>query len=251
MSNASSFVSNEKMAFAYVDTSGNYLERMRITSAGDVGIGIEDTQGFRLAVNGTNLAQGDTTTTMRIFDNASATTGTGGGISFGGYYSGTSLLINTFSYIKGGKENSTAGNYASYLSFGTRVDGGGATERMRITSGGNVGIGTTTPNFTEANRKTLDINGPSSSGIGLSAAGTLYGYIYANSGTALMGTKGTIALELQTNETTRVIVDGTTGAATFSSSVTATTGIFNGFSINATPTSSGTSQTFVQFLTWQ
>ena len=39
-------------------------------------------------------------------------------------------------YIKGLKENSTVGNYASYLSFFTRPNGSSPTERMRITSGG-------------------------------------------------------------------------------------------------------------------
>jgi hypothetical protein len=41
-------------------------------------------------------------------------------------------------YIKGLKENSTIGNYASYLSFFTRPNGGSPIERMRIQSGGDV-----------------------------------------------------------------------------------------------------------------
>lgn len=124
--------------------SFTFSNLFKVTSSGNVGIGTTDTQSFRLAVDGPNVSQGDVTTTIRVFDTTSATTGTGGGISFAGYFSGTSSIINTFSYIKGGKENSTAGNYASYLSFGTRVNGGSATERMRITSGGNVSIGTPT-----------------------------------------------------------------------------------------------------------
>jgi len=44
--------------------------------------------------------------------------------------------------IKGLKENGTSGDYASYLSFATRPNGGSVTERMRITSGGNVEIAT-------------------------------------------------------------------------------------------------------------
>jgi hypothetical protein len=39
-------------------------------------------------------------------------------------------------YIKGSKENSTVGNFASYMSFFTRPAGGSPTERMRITSTG-------------------------------------------------------------------------------------------------------------------
>jgi hypothetical protein len=121
------------------------IERMRITSGGNIGIGTTDTQTFRLAVDGPNVVQGDSTTTIRVFDTTSATTGTGGGISFAGYFSGTSSIINTFSYIKGGKENATGGDYASYLSFGTRINGGSPSEKLRITSNGNLGIGLTTP----------------------------------------------------------------------------------------------------------
>jgi len=48
--------------------------------------------------------------------------------------------------ITGGKENNTNGNYASFLSFGTRTNGVNTiAERMRIDSSGNVGIGQTSP----------------------------------------------------------------------------------------------------------
>jgi len=131
-------------AYAHIFTNASYAllfgtnntERMRITSGGNVGIGTTDTQGFKLAVDGGNVSQGDTTTTIRVFDTNSATTNSGGGISFAGYFSGTSSFVNTFSYIKGGKENSTAGDFAAYLSFGTRTNGGAPTERLRISSDG-------------------------------------------------------------------------------------------------------------------
>jgi len=44
------------------------------------------------------------------------------------------------------KENGTSGNYASYMSFSTRPNGGAVTEAMKITSGGNLLVGTTTSN---------------------------------------------------------------------------------------------------------
>ena len=40
--------------------------------------------------------------------------------------------------IAGRKENDTNANYATYLQFGTRANGESITERMRISSGGNV-----------------------------------------------------------------------------------------------------------------
>ncbi|HZI31449.1 MAG TPA: hypothetical protein VFF11_03855, partial [Candidatus Binatia bacterium] len=82
--------------------------------------------------------------TMISTDTTSAAQGTGGGIAFAGFYNGT---INKagFANIRGVKENGIQGDYASTLIFDTRVNGGNQTERMRITSAGNVGIGTSTP----------------------------------------------------------------------------------------------------------
>lgn len=48
--------------------------------------------------------------------------------------------------ISVGKENATDGNLASYLALHTRPAGGSTTERLRINSAGNVGIGTSAPN---------------------------------------------------------------------------------------------------------
>jgi hypothetical protein len=162
-------------------TAGNTITfnpRLTITADGNVGIGTTDTQTFRLAVDGPNVTQGDVTTTIRIFDTTSAAAGTGGGISFAGYSSGTSSIVNTLSYIKGGKENSTGGDFASYLSFGTRINGGSPTERMRITSGGFVGINTTSPGSYR-----LYVNG----------ASYLDGYNYASSIQFIRAASDTVA----------------------------------------------------------
>jgi hypothetical protein len=43
------------------------------------------------------------------------------------------------------KENATNADVAGYLSLFTRPSGGGVTERFRVTSAGNVGVGTTAP----------------------------------------------------------------------------------------------------------
>jgi hypothetical protein len=49
----------------------------------------------------------------------------------------------TFSSISGGKENVTEDDKAGFLSFKTGIDDGTLTERLRISSGGNVGVGVT------------------------------------------------------------------------------------------------------------
>ena len=67
----------------------------------------------------------------------------GGKIVFGGTYTGTTQT--TFGGIGGFKENGTDGQYGGYLTFFSRTHGASQAERIRITSAGNVGIGTTTP----------------------------------------------------------------------------------------------------------
>jgi hypothetical protein len=172
----------------------NFTTAMTLNASGNLGLGTTDTQTFRLAVDGPNVSQGDSTTTIRVFDTTSATTGTGGGISFAGYFSGTSSIINTLSYIKGGKENSTGGDYASYLSFGTRINGGSPSEKLRITSGGNVGVGTSAPsvrlqvvgaNSTEGQLYVGNTDVTYSAGINFTTSGVNRGFVgwrHTNSG---------------------------------------------------------------------
>ena len=111
--------------------------------------------------NGTNVGIGDTNpvTRLEIADankslwefgnlyirtNNAQAAGIGGSLFFGGIYTGSA--DTSWASIAGQKENGTDGNFSAYLQFGTRANSDGAiTERMRITSAGNVGIGTTGP----------------------------------------------------------------------------------------------------------
>jgi hypothetical protein len=104
------------------------------TCNGKVGIGTS-APDFPLSVFGTNIAQGDSSITAHFIDKSSFAAGVGGGISFGGYFN-SSTYANSFASIQGIKENGTSGDYAGALKFGTRVNGGSVTERLRISSTG-------------------------------------------------------------------------------------------------------------------
>ena len=68
----------------------------------------------------------------------------GGSIALGGYRNDAATEVRTFGGINGYKENGTTGNAAGYLAFSTN-NNGALVEAVRVTSTGNVGIGTTAP----------------------------------------------------------------------------------------------------------
>ena len=89
----------------------------------------------------------------------------GGSIGFAGKYN-TGGSIAAWGQIGGRKENSTDGNYASYMQFSTRANGASLTEKMRITSDGKVGIGTSNPSDLSSTANDLVI-GSGSGGAGM------------------------------------------------------------------------------------
>lgn len=107
-------------------------------NGGNVGIGtttplaILEVRGANRAVSADGIFQ--------VNSNNSQAADLGGSLSFGGVFTGTA--VTEWAQISGRKENSTSSNYAGYLSFATRPMGGVNTERMRITSGGIVFVGT-------------------------------------------------------------------------------------------------------------
>jgi hypothetical protein len=119
--------------------------------------------------------------TIQAFSTDSAAINLGGGISLGGYYTGTSSIAQ-FASIVGRKENSTSGNYDGYLAFGTNAQATGVVERMRINSSGNVLIGINSSAYkldvTSADAYTTRFNSTAAQG-GFTAwanSGTAYGY---------------------------------------------------------------------------
>lgn len=103
--------------------------------------------------------------TLNVHSNSTLAADAGGTIGLGGRYTGTQYA--QFAIIKGAKENATDNNYASYLAFGTRANGANITEKVRIDSAGNVGIGgAPTSGWTVNNAGTLQIKSAAFSGLG-------------------------------------------------------------------------------------
>jgi hypothetical protein len=115
---------------------------MRLTSTG-LGIGTSS-PGAKLDVQGgqggiSNPANG----TVNVVDTTTAAQGVGGQLVFKGQYQ--SGAYTQFAAITSYKESATVdgSQYGAALLFNTRTQGGNNTEKMRIDSSGNLGLGVT------------------------------------------------------------------------------------------------------------
>jgi hypothetical protein len=121
-------------ALAFYDATAA-AERARINSSGNLGVG---------STNPLARIHGQSTTgDILILDSRDTTTGaidTGPSIGFVGH---DGVQARDFGRIALFKENGTSGNYASYMAFVTRANGGSLAERARIDSSGNLGVGFT------------------------------------------------------------------------------------------------------------
>lgn len=119
--------------------------------------------------------------------------------------------------------------------------GVGYAERMRITSGGQVGIGTTSPNIAGAN-KGLSIDGTSTV-LETNVSAARAGYLYSDGSFSILGEFRNLPLLFRTNDTERMRItsDGNVGIGTSSPSYTLdlVTGVAR-MSTNRLSTNSGT-----------
>ena len=130
--------------------SGNDLD-FRVEGDSNANLISIDAGNDRIGFGGTPLTDyhfyvRDAAESVFVTDQRAYTvSGRGGHLGFGGIYNSSSQTT-AWAGIKGLAESTSDGNFAGSLSFFTRPNGGANTSRMHITSSGEIGIGTTSPN---------------------------------------------------------------------------------------------------------
>jgi hypothetical protein len=142
-------------------SGGTLREVARIDSAGNLGIGT-NSPGSGLQISKAYSVDTDGATnkwTARFNDTSAYGVGKGGSLLFQGD-KGTGL--GNFAGIAGLKENNTSGNEQGYLALYTTPSTGIITERLRVDSSGNLGLGVT-PSGWSSGYKSIDIGTRSAS----------------------------------------------------------------------------------------
>ncbi len=121
------------------------IERLRITSAGNVGIGTS-------APNRLLVVEGSSTGSLEVAHFTNSGEGANVDVFVGLNTIGSDSSLRTRAAVVGGVDGSAASTNSGYFSVQTRT-AGTLTEKMRITSAGSVGIGTSAPS------ELLQVNG--------------------------------------------------------------------------------------------
>jgi len=168
--------------------TASFTQAMTLDASGNLGVGYT-TINTTIAVNGNALfgtgawPTSDFGRSGSRFVNASSTEDgylavlnmqSGVAANRGGYiYLGarrtTGVDGSVFATIGGIRENATSGDYATALTFNTSTSAGALTERARIDSSGNLGLGVT-PTSTQSGYKAIQIG--ATTGGGIVSAGT-------------------------------------------------------------------------------
>lgn len=194
-------LSDSSAAYLYAMAStglifgSNDTERMRITSAGDVGIGTSS-PSYKLTVSASDGIIGGILGTTR-------------GIRF--------VTNSSFASVQG-VDNTGSASYQPLFLTGSIVQlGANGVENMRIDSSGNVGIGTNSPRNAGAGYQGITLNGSTSGFLDINTNGSRVATLYGTGSDFVLvnpTSTGVIALSTNNTERMRVASGGNVGIGT-------------------------------------
>jgi hypothetical protein len=155
-------------------------ERLRIDTSGNVGIGTSSPSVKLQVVGKTSLGNQNITGADAGLDFVDTATTGGNSIR---WLDSSGYVANITQYSTG---HATLANVMTINNSGGYRWSTGGSERMRIESGGNVGINTTSPNFPNVDR-VLSVNGSATSALGLKVADVGAGSLISGSGFTTLG----------------------------------------------------------------
>jgi hypothetical protein len=132
------YSSNDGGLYFRDGTAGTQV--VSFSSNGSVGIGTTSPD-TNLTVYGANVSTANASANANVYTTTGYGVDVGGSIGLGGYYNATNNI--TYANLHGKKENATLNDSNGYFAVSVRSGTDGTVERMRISSNGNVGIGTT------------------------------------------------------------------------------------------------------------
>jgi hypothetical protein len=156
--------------------STNGTGRLFVDANGKLGLGTSSPQSFATFNGGTSAGFTDVLQLSAGATSADSGPGLTFNFNYGDYDSWKGWQLGV---IRAGAQN-PAGGYAGYLSFYTNT-GGSLTEKLRITSDGKLGLGTSTPGSYAANFAVVDSG---NSAISIAAGTTSYSSLYFADGTS-------------------------------------------------------------------
>lgn len=210
---ADAYISSAATWNAKIGGSGTIGKLAKFTSSGAVGDSIVSESGGIVSIAGALVVNNDAQA-FKLFhptNETYMTTQVGSNILNIGLNNSIAFYVSNLTHnflTNSGATNSMSLSATELITFNATDTGeahifGGSARvngNMYVMSG-NVGIGTTSPNFTASNRTVLDVNGSLSSIIGLSVGGATNGFMYADSTNISFGTTQNIPFLFSTNNT--------------------------------------------------